>query len=47
MKCQVEINTENEKDKVFGISVRRRHQFKRDVVWGEVVKVIHSNGIYG
>jgi hypothetical protein len=27
-------NSENVQDKVVGISLRRRYQFKRDMVWG-------------
>jgi hypothetical protein len=36
-------NTENVLDKVVGISFRRRDQFKPDVVWDVLGKVIQSN----
>ena len=36
-------NTENVQDKVVGISLRRRDQFKADVVWSVLGKVIQSN----
>lgn len=36
-------NTENVQDKVVGISLRRRDQFKPDVVWDVLRKVIQSN----
>ena len=36
-------NTENVQDKVVGISLRRRGQFKADVVWSVLGKVIQSN----
>ena len=36
-------NTENEQDKVVGISLRRRDQFKSVVVWSELGKIIQSN----
>jgi hypothetical protein len=36
-------NTENVPDKVVGISLRRRDQFKADVVWSVLGKVIQSN----
>jgi hypothetical protein len=36
-------NTENVADKVLGISIRRREQFKPDVAWHILWKVIQSN----
>jgi hypothetical protein len=36
-------NIENVRDKVVGISLRRRDQFKADVVWSVLGKVIQSN----
>ena len=36
-------NTENVQDKVVGISLRRRDQFKADVVWSVLGKVIQTN----
>ena len=36
-------NTENVQDKVVGISLQRRDQFKPDVVWSVLGKVIQSN----
>jgi hypothetical protein len=40
-------NTENVKDKVVGISLRRRDQLKPDVVWDVLRKVIQSNARFG
>jgi hypothetical protein len=40
-------NTENVKDKVVGISLRRRDQLKPDVVWDVLGKVIQSNARFG
>jgi hypothetical protein len=40
-------NTENVKDKVVGISVRRRDQLKPDVAWDVLGKVIQSNARFG
>ena len=40
-------NTENVKDKVVGISLRRCDQLKPDVVWAVLRKVIKSNAILG
>jgi len=40
-------NTENSQDKVVGISLRRRDQFKPDVVWDVLGKVIQSNTRFG
>ena len=40
-------NTENVHDKVVGISLRGREQFKPDVVWGVLGKVIQSNARFG
>ena len=40
-------NTENVQDKVVGISLRRRDQLKRDVVWGVLGKVTQSNARFG
>lgn len=37
------LNTENVQDKVVDISLRRRYQFKRDMVWDVLGVVIHSN----
>ena len=36
-------NTENVQDKVVGISLRRRDQFKPEVVWDVLGKIIQSN----
>jgi hypothetical protein len=36
-------NSENVQDKVVGISLRRRDQFKPDMVWDVLGKVIQSN----
>jgi hypothetical protein len=36
-------NTEKVQDKVVSISLRRRNQFKADVVWSVLGKVIQSN----
>jgi len=36
-------STENPQDSVVGISLRRPEQFKADVVWSVVGKVIQSN----
>jgi len=38
--------TENVQDKVVGISLRRRDQFKPDVVWSPLGKVIQSNSMF-
>ena len=49
MTCLVEIwwvsesETENLRDKLVGISLRRRDQLKPNVVWGVLAKVIQSN----
>jgi hypothetical protein len=40
-------NTENVKDKVVGISLRRRNQLKSDLVWDVLGKVIQSNARLG
>jgi hypothetical protein len=40
-------NTENVKDKMVGISLRRRDQLKTDVVWNVLGKVIQSNARFG
>jgi hypothetical protein len=40
-------NTENVKDKVVGISLRRRDQLKPDVVSDVLGKVIQSNARFG
>jgi hypothetical protein len=40
-------NTENVKDKVVGISFRRRLELKRDVVRGVLGKVVKSNVTFG
>jgi len=40
-------NTENVPDKLVGISLRRRNQFKPDVVWDVLVKVFQSNAVFG
>jgi hypothetical protein len=40
-------NTENLRDKVVGISFRRRAQLKPDVVWGVLGKVVQSNARFG
>jgi hypothetical protein len=40
-------NTENVKDKVVGISLRRRNQLMPDVVWDVPGKVIQSNARFG
>jgi hypothetical protein len=40
-------NTENVKDKVVGISLRRRDQLKPDVVWDVLGKVIQSKARFG
>jgi hypothetical protein len=40
-------NTENVKDKVVGISLRRHDKLKPDVVWDEIGKVIQSNARFG
>ena len=52
--CMIEIwwehrirNTENVQDKVVGISSRRCDQFKPNVVWGVLGKVIQSNARFG
>ena len=37
------LNTENMRDKVVGISLRRRDQLKADVTWSVLGKVIQSN----
>jgi hypothetical protein len=39
-------NTDNLQDKVFGISLRRRDQFKSDVVWPIHGKVMQSNAMF-
>ena len=39
-------NTENVQDKLVGISLRRRYQFKADVVWSVLGKVIQSNASF-
>jgi len=39
-------NTENVQDKLVGISFLRRDQFKGDVVWSVLGKVIHSNASF-
>ena len=36
-------NTETVQDKVVGIGIRRRDQFKPDVIWGVYGKVVQSN----
>jgi len=40
-------NAENAQDKVVGISLRCRDQFKPDVVWDVLGKVIQSNARFG
>jgi len=40
-------NTGNVEDQVFGISLRRRDQFKHDVVLAVPGKVIRSNARFG
>jgi hypothetical protein len=40
-------NTENVKDKVDGISLRRHDQLKPEVVWDVLGKVIRSNASFG
>jgi hypothetical protein len=40
-------NTENVEDKVVGLRIRRRDQFKTDVVWDVLGKVIHRNSRFG
>jgi hypothetical protein len=40
-------NSGNVKDKVVGISLRRRDQLKPNVVWDELGKVIQSNARFG
>ena len=40
-------NTENVQDKVVGISLRRRDQFKPDVVWEVLWKVIQNSARFG
>ena len=40
-------NTENVRDKVVGISFRRRDQLKPDVVWSILGKVVQSNARFG
>ena len=40
-------NAENVQDKVVGISLRRRDQFKPDVACGVLGKVIQRNGRFG
>jgi len=40
-------NIENVAGKVFGISLHRRDQFKADVVWAVLGKMIQSNARFG
>jgi hypothetical protein len=40
-------NTEDVWDKVLGISLRRRDQFKPDVVWDVLRNIIQSNAMFG
>ena len=40
-------NTDNVQDKVVGITLRLCDQFKPDVVWAVLGKVIQSNSIFG
>ena len=40
-------NTENVQDRVAGISLRRRDQFKPDIVWGLRMKSTHRNARFG
>jgi hypothetical protein len=39
-------STENVQDKVVDISLRRRDQFKSDVVWSVLGKVIHTKDAF-
>lgn len=41
------LNTENVQDKVMGISFRRQHQVKPDLIWGMLGKVVQSNARFG
>ena len=40
-------NTETVKDKVIGVSFRRRDQMKPDLIWAVLSKVIQSNARFG